>query len=147
MVLNTRDSLWIALLIFVDQLTKVIALITKPSNALFELTFNTGAGFGILQGRNILLILISIAVLALLWKPLVTSKGREHYAYLALVGGILGNFIDRLVHHKVIDFISIGNFPVFNIADSLITVSILYLLATGVRASFRSWNFHTTKKK
>lgn len=147
MVLNYRDSLWIAALLLTDQVTKALALLTRPNNFLFELTFNTGAGFGILQGKNTILILISIAVLVLLWKPLVTSKGRDHWAYVALVAGILGNFTDRLVHQAVIDFISIGNFPVFNVADMLITTSILYLVATALRDSFRSWNFRKSGKK
>jgi signal peptidase II len=44
------------------------------------------------------------------------------------LGGAAGNLIDRLLMHKVTDFISIGNFPVFNIADSSISVGVVVLL-------------------
>ena len=44
------------------------------------------------------------------------------------MGGAAGNLVDRLLMQKVTDFISIGNFPVFNIADSSITIGVVVLL-------------------
>lgn len=148
MVLTAKHWLAVAGLVLLDQITKWFMLAVRPDNMIFQLISspNTGAAFGILQGRNTALIFISIAVLALLWRPLIASQGHERWAYLLLCAGILGNFIDRVVHKGVIDFISIGNFPVFNIADMLITLSILYLVATAMRDSFSSWNFRRAKK-
>lgn len=141
-----RDWFWIVFFVVLDQATKITALLTKPDNWLFQLTWNTGAGFGILQGKNWWLLALSLAVLVLILKPLRDSKGHERIAYLGLAAGIVGNSIDRVVHRAVIDFVSIGNFPVFNIADSLITLSITYLVASTLRESFSSWRFHKTKQ-
>jgi len=142
-----RDWFWIIGLIAADQLTKALAYFNKPYSGLFQLTMNTGAGFGILQGKNWVLLVISLVVLVLVWRPFIESKGREHGAYLMLIAGILGNSIDRIFHAAVIDFVSIGSFPIFNLADSLITISILYLVARGLRESFRSWHFHRIRRK
>jgi signal peptidase II len=147
MVLAARHVLVVVGLVLADQLTKWLALALKPSNFLFQFTLNTGAGFGMLQERNTLLVVVSVAVLLLLYKPIQLAKGRELWAYLLLVAGIVGNLIDRLVHGGVVDFISIGNFPIFNIADMLITVSVLYLVATALRDSFRSWNFGRAERR
>lgn len=145
MVLAARDWALMLGLVTVDQLTKWIALMYEPNNFLFHFTWNTGAGFGILQGKNTLLLIISLAVLALLWKPLTTAKGYEKLAFIVLCAGIVGNCLDRVLHGAVVDFISIGTFPVFNIADSLITVSILYLIAQSVKEWFPDWNFSKQK--
>lgn len=147
MVLDKRDGVFVFILIVLDQLTKWIALVTKPHNILFDLTWNTGAGFGTLQGHNGWLLLVGIVVLAIIWKPLTESHGHEHTAYLALAAGIIGNGIDRITHHAVVDFISIASFPVFNVADSLITLSVVYLVAKALSESFSSWRFHRIAKR
>lgn len=144
MVLNAKDGILIVALVALDQITKAIARSMQPDNFIFQLAHNTGAGFGILQGKNALLLVISLIVLVLLAKPIATSSGREKTAYLCLAAGIVGNSIDRVMLGGVTDFISIGSFPVFNVADSLITLSILYLIARNMKASFSSWNY---KKK
>jgi signal peptidase II len=94
-----------------------------------------------------MLLVISIVVLILLAKPLNETSGREKIAYLALAAGIIGNSIDRISIGAVTDFISVGTFPIFNVADSLITLSILYLVARGLKESFSSWNFKRKGKK
>lgn len=147
MVLNLRDGAIVLFLVILDQATKAWARAVEPNNILFQLTYNTGAGFGILQGKNIILLVISIIVLILLAKPLSETSGREKFAYLALGAGIIGNSIDRVSIGAVTDFISVGTFPIFNVADSLITLSILYLVARGLKESFSSWNFKRKGKK
>ena len=147
MVLTAKDYALTLIFLIADQVTKYAAVVIKPNNILFQYTQNTGAAWGMLQGKNTWLLLLGIIVLILLWKPLKESKGHEHLAYLALYAGIIGNSVDRLVRGAVVDFISIGNFPIFNVADSLITVSILYLVATGLSESFTSWNFKRKTKK
>jgi signal peptidase II len=128
MVLALRDWIYFALFVAADQITKLIALFTQPHNPLFFLTWNTGAGFGILQNKNTILLLIALAVLVLLYKPLTQANGYERIAYTALAAGITGNALDRLVHGAVVDFIRIGTFPIFNVADSLISLSITFFI-------------------
>lgn len=149
MVLS-KDALTILLLVIADQVSKAIAVATQPSNLVFELVYNTGAAWGVLQGKNVLLLLIGVLVLVLISKPLVDSTGREHLAYVVLAAGIIGNSVDRIFRHHVVDFISLGAFPVFNLADAMITAGVVYLVAKALLESFRSWRFtsnHRRKKR
>ncbi|RPJ51173.1 MAG: signal peptidase II [Chloroflexi bacterium] len=93
---------------------------------------NTGVAFGMLQGMGsifmILAIIVSIAILY--YFPRVPAL--DWTLRLALgfqLAGALGNLIDRLrFQGRVTDFISVGDFPVFNIADASITIGVLILL-------------------
>lgn len=109
--------------------------------SLFHITYveNTGAAWSILEGNRYFLVLISIMALGAIYyffikgKPLTTLK---KYSFGILIGGIIGNLIDRIIHGYVIDFISvyIGSyaFPIFNLADigivvgALISIYVLY---------------------
>lgn len=93
---------------------------------------NTGAAFGFFQSGGMLFtivaILVSIAIVY--YYPRVPSSQVPLRLALSLqLGGAVGNLIDRLAHGTVIDFISIGNFPVFNVADSSISVGVAVLVA------------------
>ncbi len=92
---------------------------------------NTGVAFGLLQGMNLVfIILASIVSLGIIYYYPTVSK-RDWLIRLALMlelGGALGNLIDRITIGYVVDFISVGNFPVFNVADSCITVGVFILL-------------------
>lgn len=92
---------------------------------------NRGAAFGMFQNLNwlftILAILVSIAIIY--YFPQVPRH--EWYLRLALslqLGGAVGNLIDRLVQGRVTDFISVGYFPVFNVADASISVGVAILV-------------------
>src|SRR4030067_1795107 len=88
---------------------------------------NTGAAFGLLQGFGgvftILGLLVSIAIL--FYFPQVPT--REWTLRLAMglqLGGAVGNLIDRITQGYVTDFISVGTLPVFNVADSSISLGV-----------------------
>jgi signal peptidase II len=92
---------------------------------------NTGAAFGMLPGFSdvfsVLAILVSLAILYYIpqvpredW-PLRLAMGLQF-------GGALGNLIDRLTIGYVVDFVSIGNFPVFNVADASISTGVAVLI-------------------
>ena len=92
---------------------------------------NTGAAFGLLQGINPVFIGLALLVCIgiLYYYPKVEKT--DWLIKLALMfelGGALGNLVDRVRYGHVIDFISVGNFPVFNVADSFITVGVVLLL-------------------
>jgi len=93
--------------------------------------YNTGVAFGMFQDRNllfsILVFLISLSIL--IFYPKLTED--DWFLRIALslqLGGSVGNLIDRLTVGHVTDFISVGNFPVFNIADSCITVGAIIMI-------------------
>ena len=95
---------------------------------------NTGAAFSILSDNVWLLIGISLIALVLIYyyilKKIVITK-LNILIYSLLIGGIIGNLIDRIVHGYVIDYISVNifgyHFPVFNLADIGIVVSVFLL--------------------
>ncbi len=132
--------------IILDQLTKYWAVnvlqhmsqVTVIPN-FFRLIYveNAGAAFGILQDRQIFFIFLTVAVLALLL--VYYYKHRERLSFMArlslgmIVGGAIGNFIDRVRFGYVIDMLSFRffnryNFAVFNIADSFIVVGTILLM-------------------
>jgi len=92
---------------------------------------NTGAAFGLLQGYNIvfmtLAILVSCAIIY--YYPRIAQEDRViRFALGMQLGGALGNLVDRITVGQVTDFISVGSFAVFNIADSAISVGVAILL-------------------
>ena len=92
---------------------------------------NSGAAFGSFQNGNavftVLAILVIIAIIY--YFPRVeASDWTLRVAMCLQMGGAAGNLVDRLLAGKVTDFISIGTFPVFNVADSSITVGVIVLL-------------------
>jgi signal peptidase II len=93
---------------------------------------NTGAAFGIFPSGSliftIIAILVSIAILY--YFPRVPSDQRALRIALVLqMGGALGNLTSRLIQGSVTDFISVGSFAVFNVADSSISIGVAVLIA------------------
>lgn len=100
-------------LVILDQLSKYF----------FVKTVNTGAAFGLFQGYNWLFVILSFVVLIVL---IFYFKQNKLVISLAL-SGVAGNLIDRLFLGHVRDFIDVGFWPVFNLADSYIVVGVLLL--------------------
>ncbi len=103
----------------------------------FSITYarNFGAAWSILSGNRLFLILITIIALGLIIYYIVKSNkitNIEALSYGLVLGGIIGNFIDRLFFGYVIDFLDFYifgyNFPIFNIADSLIVIGVVILI-------------------
>ncbi len=93
--------------------------------------YNTGVAFGMFQGRGMVFTILAFLVAGaiIFYFPNVPSQDWSLRLAMGLqLGGALGNLIDRLTIGHVTDFISVGNFPVFNIADSSITVGVGVLL-------------------
>jgi signal peptidase II len=92
---------------------------------------NTGAAFGMFQGQGWIFTLLAFLVVGLIIYYYPRVDAEDWWLRLAMgmqMGGALGNVIDRLTMGKVTDFISIGSFPVFNVADSSISVGVAILL-------------------
>lgn len=124
------------LIIILDQLTKWLVRETVtaaiPLTSFLSLTNiqNTGIGFGLLQGYGwILTIVIVLIISTLLWYyPRVPQELLPQITYAFIIGGAVGNLIDRLVFGKVTDFISFSFWPAFNVADMAITVGVIGLV-------------------
>ena len=127
-------------IVLIDQLTKYLMFYNKKlfinkDFLLFKLDFvkNYGAAFNIFSGSRIFLSLISIIFTILLiylifWKNTLNSF--DLYSYSFILGGTIGNGIDRIYKGFVVDFINLNiiNFPVFNIADISINIGVFFLL-------------------
>ena len=92
---------------------------------------NSGAAFGMFQNGNLVFTILAFIVIGVIiyYYPQVESDDWTLKLALGLqVAGAAGNLIDRLMFGKVTDFISVGTFPVFNIADSSISIGVVVLL-------------------
>ncbi len=103
---------------------------------------NTGGAFGVLSGSPIIFVVVSSVIAVAVLVAFIVLRGRRPILRLALVlvfVGAIGNLVDRLSVGYVIDFFEIVGFPVFNVADSCITLGavliVLYALVGGGRPS------------
>lgn len=134
----------IAILIFFDQSSKALIVSNLDLRekleiipAFFTLTYvrNTGMGFSLLEGAlNLFFLITPIAILVLSYL-LYKDRNAKWYvqsSYLLMIGGAFGNFIDRLRLGYVVDFLSFNffgyHFPIFNLADSFLTVGVFLFL-------------------
>lgn len=142
--------------IIIDQLSKIIVVNNLTNNksievikSFFYLTYtnNKGAAFSILTGRRILLILVAFIVIGVLIYYVRKNKieGKANKIALSLViGGSIGNLIDRILRGAVIDFIDIKifgyNFPIFNLADTFIVIGVFLLIIEMFRKEHKNDN-------
>lgn len=92
---------------------------------------NSGASFGMLQNGNTIFIILSLVVIAGILYYIYTLQSTDLWMWLAAglyMGGAVGNLIDRLIAGQVTDFISVGTFYIFNVADASINVSVAMLI-------------------
>jgi len=92
---------------------------------------NTGAAFGIFQGGGTILAVLAVLVVMVILYYYPRVPNAEWVLRIALIlqlGGAIGNLIDRINYGHVTDFISVGTFPVFNVADSSISVGVAVLI-------------------
>jgi signal peptidase II len=140
------------LVVIVDQVTKSIVTATLgPDSQISHLDIagnwfaiayveNRGAAFGLFGEVSSLLPLIGIALVVALLVHYRTERNPPRIQVLAVgavVGGAIGNLIDRLRLGYVVDFISIGPWPNFNVADSAVTVGVLVLIWTWMKVGQR----------
>ncbi|MGI6041695.1 MAG: signal peptidase II [Candidatus Alectryocaccobium sp.] len=170
--MNTTGSLkagimissFIAVLIFLDRITKFLAeTFLMGTDGVFiidkvlklQYLENRGAAFGMLQGRQVLFwILTAVVAVFLIWFFTKVPKNKYYrpviIAIAVLFSGAIGNFIDRIVNHYVIDFIyfELIDFPIFNVADIYVTISVILLLILILfRYKEGDFFFITGKKK
>ena len=143
-----------ALIVALDQWTKWLVRVNIPDGGVWlpeSLAWlspyarivhwhNTGAAFGMFQDAGMVFTVLAFIVIAAIiyyYPHVENSDWSLRLAMSMQLGGAIGNLIDRLMLGKVTDFISIGTFPVFNIADASISVGAAVLLL-GVWLTERS---------
>jgi signal peptidase II len=150
--MKNRNSYWLLFgiaitIVVLDQISKAILLANVPSGtawmpltwlapyARFVNWYNSGVAFGLFQGGGMLFAILALVVSGgiIYYYPRIPHEEKlMQVAFGLMLGGAVGNLIDRFRYGgNVIDFISVGNFPVFNVADSAVTIGVcLMLLAT-----------------
>ncbi len=154
------QRLWIAVAVVVlDQLTKFAATGYLSQHGEIHLApflnlvlvHNTGAAFGFLSSaggwQNVFFIIVALAAsIFILWMYRRLSAQDKLLAtgLMLVLGGALGNLIDRLIHGYVIDFIDVyygtWHWPAFNVADSAITIGAVLLVIDALRPGLRHRN-------
>jgi signal peptidase II len=151
-----RSRHWVAFfgiataVVVADQITKSLVVAGFPPGEAVDVlgawlriwyVANSGALFGLFRDQAILFAVLSVAVMALIvWyhgRAVVSSGWLATIALGLLLGGAVGNFIDRIRLGYVVDFVDMGipggwRFYTWNVADAAITVSILLLLAMAI---------------
>ena len=133
-----------AAVVAVDQVTKTWAVDHLADQTIhliwtlrLNLAFNSGAAFGLGRGFGPYVVAAAVAVLVAFLGLVRTTLARNLLLTVALglvLGGALGNLTDRLVRHNqgaVIDFIDLQWWPVFNVADSAVSVGAVLLVLGG----------------
>lgn len=135
----------------IDQITKSLMQIYDVHfniiNEFLRLNYiqNTGAAWSILEGKQYLLIGITILMLILVYNMSFSFDNNKlnNFTFGILFGGIIGNLFDRVLYGMVRDFIDINvfgyNFPVFNIADMLIVLGVVILLISTFKGELKKW--------
>lgn len=131
-----------------DQISKIICdAFLKLNDPIviikdfFNITYvqNDGAAWSILKNQRILLILIGIVALYFIYKFIVDFKEnkRNTLAFGLLIGGILGNLLDRIFLGYVRDFLDFEffgyNYPIFNLGDICICIGVILLLIASIK--------------
>jgi signal peptidase II len=128
----------VIIVLSLDRITKFLVtknlLLNKPFpviKGIFNLTLicNRGAAFGILKNQIFLLIFTSVFAIILIYFNLRGEKLKKPYivSLSLILAGAIGNLIDRLFFGYVIDFLDFRIWPVFNLADSSITIGAILL--------------------
>jgi signal peptidase II len=137
---------WVAALatLALDQYTKHVVVtsfapgesrIAVPHVLYWTYVQNTHGAFGLFGSQAWLLVAMALAVLAVFWfafRDAAAQSALVRIAFGAIVGGAVGNIVDRFHYGFVVDFIDLRWWPVFNAADSCITVGVALLVLTSM---------------
>ena len=102
---------------------------------------NRGAAWGILQDSRLFFLVVTVLFLAILFYYMYNQKNTltkfDILTFSLIMGGAIGNFIDRLIRHEVVDFLDFRifsyDFPIFNLADCYICIGVVFLLIKYIK--------------
>lgn len=96
-----------------------------------SLVYNTGSVFGLFRGKNSIFVILSCGIILFILRDYFLNKRdysfKKRLAFGLILGGALGNLLDRLRLGYIIDFLDFRVWPVFNLADSAITIGVFLL--------------------
>ena len=155
-------------IILISILTLVIDILTKQLvlnymlehqsltiiEHFFSITFakNTGVAFSFLEGQVPLIIIMTSIIILFILKYIKTTNPSKYetICYGLIIGGALGNLIDRLIYGYVIDFLDFNifgySFPIFNLADTAIVIGIFMLIILSLIESRNKNDFNSPRK-
>ena len=144
-----KITIFTLIFVFIDQIVKILlnnsiklydSIVVLKNFFSITLVHNNGAAFSMLENNKILLIGVAIIALFLIIIFFIKDKKLNNFdivIYSMLMGGIVGNLIDRIVYGYVIDYLDfkiiIYDFPIFNFADILIVVSVILLFIFSIK--------------
>jgi len=130
--------IWIAIIVaIIDQISKILVVSSlKPHDSIpiiqniFHITYvqNTGAAFSVLRGRTYFFILVSsLMIIAIIYFAQRIPRNKKLLRLMLgfVLGGAVGNLIDRIRLGFVVDFFDFRIWPVFNVADSAVVVGMI----------------------
>lgn len=126
-ILGSKKSLLLfalgAVLVFADYLLKKFFVSHSYYFKLFSIHYvkNTGISFGLLQGTSVIMIFAALLFLFFLWFFRKEFEGCR-FCLVLLSAGTIGNMLDRIFLGHVVDYFDLGWFPVFNLADAMISI-------------------------
>ena len=141
------NALWLSALIVLvaDQLSKRLIMhtflpnesrVAIPNVLWWDYVQNTHGAFGLFGDSAALLVVMALVVLTVFWFAFRDAARHSlvvRIAFGAIVGGAIGNIVDRIHYHFVVDFIDLHWWPVFNIADSCISIGVITLVLVSLR--------------
>lgn len=153
--MNVKIFSWATITILIDQLSKIIISTTLvlnkdlwliPQIFSFKYIENSGAAWSLFNNKISFLVICSLIALVIIFSYAYkfSKNWRNNISFGLLIGGILGNLIDRLFLGYVRDFISIKIFsfqyPIFNIADSAIVIGVILLIIAIIKGEDKVGN-------
>lgn len=135
-----------SIILFIDIISKrlVINLMIEDESIkiiknFFSLTYakNEGVAFSLMDGYVPLIIISTILVLFMIFKYIKDNaiSRSDIIGYSFVIGGAIGNLVDRVVYGYVVDFLDFNifgyNYPIFNLADTFIVIGVIILLVFG----------------
>lgn len=139
------------IVLIIDQILKLLVQTFETNVSIIKNLFaisyyqNTGAAWSILEGEQLLLIIISLVMIVIVYSMMFSFEENKltNIAFGILFGGIIGNLIDRVLFGYVRDFIAITifgyYFPIFNIADIGIVLGVFLLIIETVKGEIKKW--------
>lgn len=140
------------IVLIIDQILKLLVQTFSTNISMiknfFAITYyqNTGAAWSILEGQQVLLILVAVVMLVVVYSMMFSFEENKltNFAFGVLFGGIVGNLIDRILFGYVRDFIAFTifgyHFPIFNIADVAIVVGVILLIIDTIKGEIKNGN-------
>ena len=161
--LKDKNILWLisTIVIFIDILSKILVknfLLLGHKNKIidnfFYITYvkNTGAAWSIFSGVTILITIITLIIVAILIYYIINHKLNkiETVSYALILGGAIGNLLNRIMYGYVIDFLDFKifnyDYPIFNIADISIVIGVFLLIIAMIRGENNADNSRQSRK-